>query len=224
MSVLVVVASYNGKDFLPRLLSSLEEHKKEEFDILVVDTGTTDIESLKVLESIKSKYMVEKTPYAGYDTGAYIYAIKGHLYDEYIFLHDSIEVLSDSFINDFRVHQKDVCYYANFCLGYDNEEQRQHLVDIGIFNSKSTHGCFGPLFYAKRNVLEDILKTFEVDKIIPTTKIHQQGMERGWSMMFDKVTNSIASITTFDSFSSSNIDKYRISTFGSFRKYYPTRQ
>lgn len=224
MSVLIVVASYNGKEFLPRFLNSLEDHKKEDFDVLVVDTGTTDIESLNYLESIKTKYKVERTPYKGYDTGAYIYAIKGHLYDEYIFLHDSLEVLSDNFINEFRGHQKDVCYYSNFCLGYDNEEQRLHLVNVGIFNGETTHGCFGPIFYAKRNVLEDILKTFDVDKIIPTNKIQQQGMERGWPMMFDKVTNSIAATAPHDTFSNSNIGNYRISTCGSFRKYYPTRQ
>ena len=63
MSVLIVVASYNGKEFLPRLLNSLEEHKKEVFEVLVVDTGTTDIESLNYLESIKSEYKVERTPY-----------------------------------------------------------------------------------------------------------------------------------------------------------------
>jgi glycosyltransferase involved in cell wall biosynthesis len=131
---MIVIATNNGMEFLPRLLSSIEKYGSGEHKICVVDTGSDDEKFLEYLKTLPEDYIVTQTPYKGYETGAYIHAYKNYVSDGYIFLHDSMEVLRADWIDMFTQKDCDVCYYSHFNMAYDSQEQAQRLVDIGIYN------------------------------------------------------------------------------------------
>jgi hypothetical protein len=94
---LIVVATNNGKTFLPGLLESLEQHGTSGHNVLLVDTGSKCPESIAFLEQAKAQSWpfgldVIQTPYSGYDTGAYIHAFRTVPADDYLFIHDSVLV------------------------------------------------------------------------------------------------------------------------------------
>lgn len=195
---MIVIATNNGIKFLPKLLNSIDLHGSNGHKICIVDTGSTDEFSLNYINELdKDKYIITKTEYKGYDTGAYIHAYLRFPDDEYIFLHDSMEVLTDDWIQDFKNPHTDVCYYSTFNIAFDIPEQISKLTELGIYNENTVNCVFGPIFYIKRSALDIIHNKVDLTKVIPTCKMDQQGMERGWSMMIDSANISKSWLSYF---------------------------
>ena len=214
---MIVIATNNGMKFLPNLLSSIEKHGRHGQDVCIVDTGSTDPVFISYLSTL-SNYIVTKTPYSGYDTGAYVWAYQNYKSDEYIFMHDSLEILTNDWLEAFRYYKCDVCYYASFPIQFDEDAQKNRLIDIGIYNQDAPYGIFGPIFYANRNAMDKVAARFDLKSVIPTTKLDQMGMERGWSMMFETVGARISWLSMI------NRDlAYENVLYRSMRKYRPSR-
>lgn len=194
---MIVISTNNGINYLPRLLNSIDVHGTCGHTVCIVDTGSTEPEFIHYLDSLDtSKYIIHKQ-LGGYDTGAYIYAYNTYNEAEYIFMHDSMEVLSNTWVDEFTACNKDVCYYSAFDLFFDSPEHFDWVVNKGIYTPRTTHGIFGPIFYIKRTVLDAISIKFDLNSVIPLNKIEQQIMERGWAMMIDSVTQSRTWLSMF---------------------------
>jgi glycosyltransferase involved in cell wall biosynthesis len=223
---MIVIATNNGNEYLPKLLTSIELHGTENHKICIVDTGSTDEAFLIYLNNLDSaKYIITHTPYKGYDTGAYIHAYRNFIDDEYIFMHDSIEILTNDWISCFKQNDPDVCYYSAFDICYDNDEQLNHLMDIGIHNPDTVKGVFGPIFYIKTHILDLISQTYNLSDILPKNKMEQMGMERGWAMMIDSVTSNRTYLSDFFEWwnRSNNGEENPATMFKTLTKYRPKR-
>jgi hypothetical protein len=223
--MMIVIATHDGYEFLPRLLRSMEEHGTDNHKICIMDTGSTDEATLQYLDGLdRSKYIVDQTPYKRYDTGAYIHAYRKYAEDEYLFLHDSLEVLTDDWLADFKSFNTEVCYYTAFVMRGLFPEQTPYLKRVGIWDPNVVHGVFGPIFYTNRGVLNAINQRFDLDALMPTNKSEQMGMELGWGMMIASVTTSIGWLGNFETWLAANAWGSPITIYKSLRKYRPVRK
>ena len=74
---MIVIATYNKPKLLTDLLDSMKDTVNMDEKILVVCTDPNQTEMLEFLKELPTRYefdiTTDVTPYAGYDTGAYIY-------------------------------------------------------------------------------------------------------------------------------------------------------
>lgn len=196
---MIVIASHNNIRNLERLLKSLSVFGTGYYnDVLIIDTNSDNCEYLNYLDSLKTRKFnfrlrIDKTPYSGYDSGAYIYVYENYVDTEYIFLQDSLEIknwtwayeisnkLKSHDVVSWRVFDKNVC-------PYDSDEQRTWLRNM-IGTDDYDWGIFGPIFSIKREAMNKIKDNNLF--IIPTSKIEQQGMERGWAIIFKKLNITV---------------------------------
>ena len=191
---MIVVATNNGINFLPNLLSDLEKLNIKE-EISIIDTQSSDsefidyLENLKYFNKFKLKINVYQTPYKGFDTGAYIYAIQNLKSDRFIFLQDSIRIKNMGFFNlmDEKLKTSNIVTILTFEGGWwDNQIQKDFsLKHFGttIFET----GIFGPMFAITYKDSQKIEKNLLV---YPENKEQQKAMERCWDIIFKK-TNLI---------------------------------
>jgi len=186
---MVIIATNNGYPYLGRILTDFENFFIDK-QICLIDTGSTNEESLKFLDKIKNKEIfsklsiqILKTPYHGYDSGAYIYAMKNINSDKYYFIQDSISIKNKYFFDDIDKKLKDntvvgfIYFDSNF---YDNEEQINFC--ISKFGVKDFDlGIFGPMFAITKN---DVNKIIQDLNYFPSNKNEQCAMERCWSALF----------------------------------------
>lgn len=215
---MIVISTNNGKNYLNNLLESLEKINLYNQKILIVDTGSTDNEYIKNIKYNKN-IIIDKTNYCGYDTGAYIHAFNNYEDDFYICLQDSILIKNENFVYDIlkKIKDNNVVPLLTFPPGiYDSDEQKSWLLDkIGSFHYNK--GIFGPMFCINKKALELIDKKYFV---IPTNKILQQAMERGWSIIFEKYNLNIEQLEE-DTWNAEYLfnNKYKY-----FQKFFPTRK
>jgi hypothetical protein len=193
---MIVIATNNGINFLPNLLSDLEKFNITE-EISIIDTQSSDSVFINYLESLKSinnfnlNIKVYQTPYRGFDTGAYIYAIQNLKSDRFIFLHDSIRIKSMVFFDliDEKLKTSNVVPILTFNGDWwDNQIQK----DFSLKHFGTTtfdNGIYGPMFsisYLDSQKLNNL--------IYPTDKLQQMAMERCWSIIFKNQNFTIDSI------------------------------
>jgi len=164
---MIVIATNNGMEFLPRLLKSLESVKEK---ILIADTGSTDPVFLEYLKTLKNVAYCD----GGWSPGAYKYAYDNYKDDWYFFMHDSMEVKDINFLDNFKQH--DVCTWLYFPIFFD--DPTDEAVCRATYPLISPIGIFGPIFYAKRSALDKI--TLE----IPNTLNEAHNFERGLACAF----------------------------------------
>lgn len=186
---MVIIATNNGHLYLEKLLVDFENFFIDK-EICLIDTGSTDEESLKLLDEIKNKKIfsklsiqILKTPYKGYDSGAYIYAMKNINSDKYYFIQDSISIKNKDFFDDIDKKLKDntvvgfIYFDSNF---YENQEQINFCTSkFGVKDFDL--GIFGPMFAITKNDVNKILKDLNY---LPSNKNEQCAMERCWSALF----------------------------------------
>ena len=177
---MIVIATNNGYNNLPRLLASLEITNLSNIPISIIDTGSTDKNSIDYLNNLSSKYKVYKIN-GGYDTGAYIYAYENIKADYYIFFQDSIEIKTEEFFR-LTLAQIEADYlfaYYSFNRG-DFEEILSQFYDFKSIQSYKW-GVFGPMFACSYKVMSKLYNSKLY--IIPKDKMEQMTMERGWGIM-----------------------------------------
>ena len=202
---MIVIATYNDINLLNNLLDSLNTTENLNENVLVVCTDPNQMGMIKYIHTLPSsnKYkfniLADFTPYAGYDSGAYIYAYNNYVDDYYIFLQDSITVKSPEWFNYFKEKRNEdtINPLLQFSMCWDNLEQRMWVEQKFNGNFKLPNvGVFGPIFQASRKSLNKINELHNLTKFIPSHKItSQQGMERGWTYL---AVNSGIAINNID--------------------------
>jgi hypothetical protein len=223
MKEVVVIATNNGAQHLARLFDSLEKYGCP-FEIVIVDTGSTDPESLDFIESIKFSHgaTVLHCP-GGYATGAYLHAYRNVQADRYFFFHDSIEVKKERWWEDFRERMDTahtVVPWLTFDFFWDSSEQGQYIknaMGMSFGDNLPDAGIFGPIFYCTVNTLR-IMETFGNLPTPPSSKIEEQGWERGWAVAFQAVKAKVNPIQH-----GFNVFKLDGDEYETLRKYRPGR-
>ena len=194
---MIIIATNNGKNYIENLLSDLENLKTKE-KISIIDTQSSD-DSYNFLNNIIEKRKFDlsikllQTPYRGFDSGAYIYAINNLISDKFYFLQDSIRIKNKNFFKEIDKKlslNNIVClitFQSNF---YANYEQMKFCTD-NFESIDYNKGIFGPMFAISYDDIKKIDKKF---LIYPHDKNTQMAMERGWSIIFDKYNFSIDSL------------------------------
>lgn len=195
---MIVIATNNGMRFLPNLLSDLEKFDITE-EISIIDTQSSDVEFINYLENLKLSndlklnIKVYQTPYRGFDTGAYIYAMQNFKSDRFIFLHDSIRIKTKEFFDVIteKLKSSNVVSLMTFDGGFwdDNNQINFSIEHFGSGTFKK--GIFGPMFSISYSDSQLIDKNI---LIYPINKYQQQAMERCWSVIFEKYNLTIDSV------------------------------
>ncbi len=188
---MIVIATNNGKEYLSKLLDSLVEFGTDGYPILVCDTGTTNQDSLSFLAEIPVKYSsldvkVERTPYSGYDTGAYIWVFRNHRAKGYFFLQDSVTVKEVGWTKHFTEkasHGVGCVPWLTFAMQWQSQEQIDFVRSAFASNQWPPFGIFGPIFYATHEALTALERKGFLNTI-PGSKTEQTAMERGWPTAF----------------------------------------
>lgn len=202
---MIVIATYNKPELLINLLDSMKNTINMDEKILVICTDPSQSEMLEFLKELPSKYefdiTTDVTPYAGYDTGAYIYVSQNYKEDYFIFLQDSITIKSPEWLNAFKEYRRPnvLTAWVLFPMMWDNFEQMEWVESkVEKLQIRPVIGIFGPMFQIERNTLKKIDKKYNLNKFIPTRKIiEQQGMERCWAYI---AMNSGVEVTSIDGF------------------------
>lgn len=219
---MIIIATNNGKHYLLDLLSDLERFEVK-YEISVIDTQSSDQESLNFLEELKNnnpynlKINVYQTPYRGFDTGAYIYAINNFNSDVFYFMQDSMRIKTSNYFEAINntLNEGNVASLLSFAPGFwDNQEQKD-FCDRCFESTDYDSGIFGPIFSVRREHIEKIDKKY---LIYPSNKLEQMAMERGWSILFKKYGIPIKSIQ-----GEHNRDMLFMDSYDMFQKKLPYR-
>jgi len=209
---MIIIATNNGKRNLSELLENLKEFSFGR-KVCIIDTGSTDPESIDYLKELKEvtgynfEIEIHQTSYKGYDTGAYIYAINNIESDRYYFIHDSLRIKSKDFFNLIDNKLKPGVVVPLITFGKDRYDSIEQL-EFCIKNFGSPYykkGIFGPMFSI---LSEDVQKIDKKYLVYPTNKTLQMGMERGWSLIFEKYNFDIDSLEGDYDFTKLISDRY----------------
>ena len=181
---MIVIATNNGMEFLPNLLSDLEKFNITE-EISIIDTQSSDSEYINYLFNLKLKFKLKinvyQTPYRGFDTGAYIYAINNLKSDRFVFIQDSIRIKNVDFFNliEEKLKTSNVVAILTFEGNWWENETQKYFSLKHFGTTMFDMGIFGPMFsisYTDSQKLNNL--------IYPTDKEQQKAMERCWSIIF----------------------------------------
>ena len=193
---MIVIATNNGYSYLPKLIKSLEKTNIFNIPISIIDTGSNDKSFLNYLDHLPSKYQIFKIK-EGYDTGAYIYAYENIKSDYYIFLHDSIEILTDQFFKICldQVTKESLFAYYSFENRQDFKEELSPYFENSILDSYK-FGVFGPMFACSKKIMKQIYDSNLY--FLPKNKMEQMAMERGWGIITYILNIPIVCIDHYD--------------------------
>lgn len=210
---LVVIATNNGGQYLPRLLETLGD----KWPILVVDTRSTDEQFLDYLKTLPLHC---QTPYQGFSTGAYLWTYFNYPAKNYLFLQDSMEVLEPEYLEKFKeiMPERGAVSWCWFGFGYDNTPQKEWSEYHYGPGNDPERGIFGPIFYTNRESL-DILRDSKWLPGYPTTKAQAQGTERTWALAFHRMGLNVPSVS-----GEWNHPSMQVGTFPIFKKVWADRK
>lgn len=195
---MIIIATNNGKRNLSELLENLREFGLGR-SVCIIDTGSTDQDSIDFLNELSEvndynfEIEIHQTPYKGYDTGAYIYAINNIKSERYYFFQDSLRIKTKDFFNliDSKLKPGKVVPLITFGENlYDYPEQIEFCIK-NFGSHEFEKGIFGPMFSILSEDAQKIDKKFLV---YPTNKSLQMGMERGWAVIFGKYNFEVDSL------------------------------
>ena len=185
---MIVIGTNNGRGWLHNSLKALDGIH---IPIAVIDTNSTERDAIDYHQSLSNHsfdldIQTHTTPYKGYDSGAWIWAMKNIEAERYYFLQDSITIKDKEYFNKVNeiIDNGKVASLLHFNPNqYDSFEQ--HLWVMESFGSSIyKSGIFGPNF----SISSDMTKRIPLESLIyPTNKLEQMGMERGWGVIFNNM-------------------------------------
>jgi len=201
---LIVVATNNGMDYIEKCISKYMQFKNNE-DILIVDTGSSDIDYINYTKELCSRYKIQwdQTKEPRYDYGAYIHAFENYKYNYYIFHHDSIMVKRDDTI----LNLKNILYNENYdCVSFLSFHNtvcmfgtlaEKEFCQNNFNSSFYEYGIYGPNFIIKYDSLKLLYEKYKLNSVVVDNKSKQMAMERGWAIMLTNEKLKYKSIEEF---------------------------
>lgn len=190
---MIVIATHDGNETAFNLIDSILRHDGDEI-VLLVDTGSVQpLEDLrrKVAGKYGGRILVDKSPGANYETGAYLHAFRNYYDHEYLFLQDSLAAVCNNFMDLFRSWS---CIYGQCIVpwmgvspirrGINDEvefEIRKALDGIDPFSDAPAFFPFVNIFYVKRSSLETMVSRGYC-RYMPTNKRGSEATERLWGL------------------------------------------
>lgn len=200
---MIVIAAYNNIQILEKLLLSLNNTINLDEEVLIVCTDPKENKMVYYinnipLEKYNFKIKCDVTPYAGYDSGAYIYVYQKYKREYYIFLQDSISVKDPNWLNIFKKerNEKKVNAWMKVKMKWWGSDQEKHVKSKFPSSIKiPSHLIFGPIFQCHVSFLNEVDKKYNINTFIPSDKTNgQSGMERGWSILCEDLNLELTSL------------------------------
>lgn len=215
---MIVIATNNGKQFLEKLIPALEKWGTGGHKVAFIDTGSTDgswdylVEHVRRLHTSRypeqGEWILDKTPFKGYDTGAYIYAYRKYPEETYLFMHDSCRPDGFDWVKRFEekmdpyaltsgsVGAVGITVYEGLFCHPDQPVWLDSVMPFKCAEVNAPLGVGGPIFYTSKNVL-DQAEAFGCFKHFPSKKIEQMAMEGGWGMIMHYLGYRVVSATGY---------------------------
>jgi hypothetical protein len=195
---MIVIATNNGHQLLRSFIGSIERFGAGKHSILVVDTHSTDPESIQYFESLK-KYdgplslKAVQPPYKnGYENGAYLFAFRSFPDETYLFLHDGMLAKSPEWFTQFEAKLTPGISFVPWIsftplmMGCHQGHMDFLLKAYGA-GDWPLYGIFGSIFFAKRESLLYLERNGLLNSdTLPTSKTGTEAMERGWAIAFHR--------------------------------------
>lgn len=187
MSDTVVVIATNGG--VAMLEKSLPLMKK--WLVLVVETNPHACTATRYLCDSFPNVVYMRTPYRGYDTGAYLWAYWNVVAKNYLFLQDSCFPRASDFVEQFQQKMPSdgwgVVGWSSFDINIWDSTQQYEATEWMYGERKlwPPKGIFGPIFMTSRLTLDHLAKC----QLLPMPPVHkeqQQAMERAWAILFHR--------------------------------------
>lgn len=224
---MIVITTFNGKNYLERLLEELSKLNLHGHSVLIIDSGTNEIESIDYLNFLKKNknnfnfnITVDKTHFPNYDSGVIHHALKYYDDSSYIFIHDSSSIKNEECLlkinNILSNNENSVIPFIIFKeTNWPSEEQKEFAEkNYGIKNND--YGIFASMFSITKKTANKIdLETL----VLPKNKEESRAMERCWSIIFDKYNINVVPLEGYYNHDDVVNDKYRY-----FRKILASRQ
>jgi hypothetical protein len=99
---LIVIATHNHNIALLRLLKSIQQNGERSESSSLIPVRPNPSILRKTIQSTYPSVVLDRTAKPDYDTGAYLHAFRYYKDEEYLFLHDSLEVIQPDFMTAFR--------------------------------------------------------------------------------------------------------------------------
>ena len=190
---MIVISVYNDIEIVKNFLVSLEKTNNLDEKILLVCSCPKQTKMLEFLNGIKNNspynfnFDFTVTPYSGYEVGSFIWSYKNFTDEYYIFLQDSLLINSSGWLDKFKEFRDE--YTVNAWCSFKLNDEKLHtdffFPKMG-FIPKSLNGgigIFGNIFQISRSSLNKINEKFNLDNFIPSNKLEDCSMERGWSYL-----------------------------------------
>ena len=203
-SLVINSAKISNIQILEKLLLSLNNTINLDEEVLIVCTDPKENKMVYYinnipLEKYNFKIKCDVTPYAGYDSGAYIYVYQKYKREYYIFLQDSISVKDPNWLNIFKKEreEKKVTAWIKIKMMWSRRGDQEKDVRSKFPPSikMSSHLIFGPIFQCHISFLDEVDKKYNINHFIPSDKINgQSGMERGWAILCEDLNFQLVSL------------------------------
>ena len=224
---MIVITTFNGKHYLESLLNELSNLNLYNHSVLIVDSGTDELESIDYLNFLKDNkhnfkfnITVDKTKNPNYDSGVIHHALKYYNDESYIFIHDSSSIKNEECLlkidNILSENENSVVPFIIFKeTDWPSEEQKEFTnKNYGIKNND--YGIFASMFSITKKTANKI----DLNKLtLPNNKEESRAMERCWSIIFEKHNINVIPLEGYYNHDDVVNDKYKY-----FKKILASRQ
>lgn len=212
----IVIATHNGVEHLREFFQA---YRGDPEMLNVVDTGSAP-EVYQEVRALCAKWGADclRTPYRGYDTGAYLWAYWHLRHDNFLFLHDSMVPLVDDIVAPFaeRMPERGAVGWVGFGMVWDSEEQARATMFL-YGTDQPSQGIFGPVFYTNRATLRE-MSDRGLLPAYPATRPMAQGLERGWAILFRRAGFPVVYLNDYGVGKATDDAMLSSGAFGTFRK------
>ena len=219
---MVVIATYNGKNFLIDLLGDIKSYNIPNNEVCIVDNNSNDLHHIEYLKTLIPKgYNILFNPKGGYAPGAFKLAFETLKSDVWFCFQDSIRIDENIFkIITPKLTNKNVYTFITF---YNQD----YIFVPGIYHYLFTNygtvdyklGLMGSMIFAK----DEVVQLVKNDWAIPTYKLEDCAAEIGTGIIFERHGIEIIGMEISDERLMNYFHK-GVATYPSFRKLAGGRQ
>lgn len=185
---MIVIPTYNGFWSLSKLIESIKSFGTNGHRIVIVDDKSTDLISIKYLDSLKDVTVLRPDTKPGYEAGCLVAACREFPEEEKVILiQDSCSATSSKWLTQFEdlLTPENVVTWIRFkpCLFFCNENHLEYINSICPTNNLPPGGFFGNIFMSYTKHIKTLDNAGYFNNL-PTAKFHSEAWERIWPILF----------------------------------------